>query len=81
MGTITLEVTYSRPCLIDYNLEARIKKLVKRDDTGSGYGFGGRDIAFDFKVEKAAKAAMARVRAAKIRGVKCKLYYDNKEEE
>jgi len=79
MKTITLEVSYSRPSMIDRELEYRISKLVRREDSGSGYSFGYRDLDFNFKVEKAAKAAMARVRAAKIRGVKCKLWYDDED--
>jgi len=78
MKTMTLVVSCPG---FDHKLDKRIEKLVKREDSGSGYSFhtGKRDLEFDFKVEKAAKAAMARVRAAKIRGVSCKLWYNDED--
>lgn len=52
--------------------DAIIKAVGRRFESGSGYGFGRRDVNFVFKSKKTADNAIVRVRALRKR-VKCAL--------
>jgi hypothetical protein len=54
-----VEVTYKG---YDRDYDCKIRRVVGRDNRGTGCGFGDRDIQFYFIQEKAAKAAIARIR-------------------
>lgn len=51
-------------------------RAVGRPSDGSGYGFGGRDNVWYYVRRTAAEAAVKRIRAAKIRGVRVELHED-----
>ena len=57
----------------DYKkIQVKIEKAVKKfnaEETGSGAGFGMRDLNFEFKKEKDLDGAIQAVRALKIEGL------------
>jgi len=60
----------------DPDKDAEITKAIgSRFESGSGCGFGRRDIGFTFKTKKGAQNAMVRVRKLRRR-VKCDLYLE-----
>ena len=56
--------------------DKRLGKAVGRPSDGSGYAFGSkkRDNHWYYKRASAADAALKRIRAAKIRGVKARIF-------
>jgi hypothetical protein len=63
----------SYPFDSDYKkIQAKIEKVVKKfhaEETGSGAGFGMRDLNFEFKKEKDLDGAIQAVKALKIEGL------------
>ena len=51
----------------DTDKDKMIRKIVGRDNNGSGFGFGERDLGFSFFTKPAAERAKARLRQKRIR--------------
>jgi hypothetical protein len=54
-------------------LDKKLEALIG-ESSGSGYGFGGRDMSWDFKNKTDAKKA--EIKARRFKGVKTKIYED-----
>jgi hypothetical protein len=79
-----LEVTYKGS--FDTEKDAAIEKVIGKQSGASGYGFGERDLAFYFDKSKKGKTtkqcadeALAKLKSAKIHGVKGEVVEDKKE--
>jgi hypothetical protein len=48
----------------DYEKDARIRKLARKREDGSGYGFGERDLSFSYRSREKATQARARLKRA-----------------
>jgi len=82
MATVyCVEASYSLAKFGD-SLDPKLEKLVgRRSDVSvyqwtvnsSDFGFGQRDLNWDYKKKSAAEAAASRLRVAKVEGVKVRL--------
>lgn len=75
MSNYIVEAVYAFTGSFAY--DKRLAKAVGRDSDGSGAGMGERDNRWYYKRKFAAKAALKRIRAARIRGVRASLYEEN----
>jgi hypothetical protein len=59
----------------DNEFDRRIKKAIRKENSGSGYGFGGcRDISWHFTQKPAAERAYKRLKRFKKYNARVELY-------
>ncbi len=69
----TLIVTYSLGSRSWGSLDDHIEKLSRGVLSGSGTGFGERDISILFKTKRGAEGGAKRIKAQRWRGVRCSI--------
>jgi hypothetical protein len=70
-------VTYPADYYFDKEYDYKLRAIVGRYSDGSGMGMGVRDCNWYFKTLKGAKNTLNRIKKAKLKGVKVKLYKVN----
>lgn len=66
----TVVVTYQE---FDRDFDYRLEKAVGRESDGSGFGYSGRDLCFDYVRKDAALRALAKLKRFKKYNCKAKL--------